>query len=532
MRTVLFGLDGATFTVLDSLMAKGVMPNLKQFCADGVRANLTSTPLPITPQAWTTLATGRSMGHHGIHDFVRMERTDQGVFLRFNSAHDNHCPTLWKLLSDRGMRATALNYYGLAPPEPINGHTMPGFVPGRYLRRSSYPPDLFDRLKSVPHFDVSVLGLDLDIEKEGLAEMPPDRWFEWIQLHIDREKAWFATLEYLMQHEPSDLTAIVFDGVDKVQHLAYRFLDPAIAPENPTPWEAEVTQLCYQYFRQADKFLGRTLELVGDSGRVFIASDHGFTATHEIVYINKFLNDLGHLHWSRAVEEDHRESIVVERLTKSIGTYDWQKTRAVALTASCNGIYIVNVPADEYHPFREKLIKQLLELRGPDGGQVITEIKKREDWFAGPSMHRAPDLTLTLRDFGFISTLNAAQSVATRKMPAGTHHPVGVLLGKGPGLKSGAHGGTLNILDVAPLLMHSVELEIPAEFEGHFPASFYEADFLSAHPPQIAAAENDDARLQLAGMATASVAAVGQSGMDAEEERMLTERLRSLGYID
>ena len=423
---------------------------------------------------------------------------------------------------------TALNYYGLAPAEPLNGHTMPGFVPGRYLKRSSYPPDLFERLKNVPHFDVSVLGLDLDIEKEGLAEMPPERWTEWIQLHIDRERAWFSTLEYLMLNEPSDLTAIVFDGVDKLQHLAYRYLDPSIAPQHPTPWEEKVIQLCHTYFRQADEFLGRTLDLVGEDGRVFIASDHGFTATTEIVYINKYLNDLGYMHWNRVTDEDTTESIVVERLTKFVGTYDWPRTRAVALTASCNGVYIVNVTPEEYHSFREKLIKDLMQLRGPDGGQVITEIKKREEWFAGPFMERAPDLTLTLRDFGFISTLNAAQPVMTRRSPAGTHHPVGVLLGIGPGLKQGAEVETLNILDVAPLLMYSVGAEIPAEFEGSFPATMFDPSYLELVPPRAAvptASDADDLELQTANVED-------RESMDADDELVLANRLRSLGYID
>ncbi|MBL9125783.1 MAG: alkaline phosphatase family protein, partial [Planctomycetaceae bacterium] len=486
MRTVLFGLDGATYNVLDPLLERGVMPNLQRLREQGVRCELESTPLPITPQAWTTLATGRSMGHHGIHDFVRVERTDAGVFLRFNTARDRQVPTLWRTLSDHGKRVTALNYFGLAPAEPVNGHTMPGFVPGRYLKRSSYPPDLFARLEKVPHFDVSVLGLDLDIEREGLAEMPPERWFEWISLHIERERAWFSALEYLMTHEPSDLTAIVFDGVDKIQHLAYRYLDPRCRPAKPTAWETQVIDLCDQYFRQIDDFLGRTLEIVGPWGRVFIASDHGFTACREIVYINKYLHDLGHLTWSGEVAEDQSESIVVERLTKYMGVYDWSRTRAAALTPSCNGIYILNVPPAEYHAFRERLISELLALRGSDGCQVITEIKKREEWFAGPWMGRAPDLTLTLRDHGFLSVLNAAQPVIDRTAPVGTHHPQGVLWGVGPGLKRNATVERCNILDMASLLTHSVGLEIPAEYEGKFPAALYEESYLSSDPPRVA----------------------------------------------
>jgi len=36
MKTLLIGLDGATFDVLDPLMEQGVMPFLKTFLAEGV----------------------------------------------------------------------------------------------------------------------------------------------------------------------------------------------------------------------------------------------------------------------------------------------------------------------------------------------------------------------------------------------------------------------------------------------------------------------------------------------------------------
>ena len=39
-RTLLLGLDGATFDVLDPLMADGVMPSLQKLTASGVRAPL------------------------------------------------------------------------------------------------------------------------------------------------------------------------------------------------------------------------------------------------------------------------------------------------------------------------------------------------------------------------------------------------------------------------------------------------------------------------------------------------------------
>jgi predicted AlkP superfamily phosphohydrolase/phosphomutase len=535
----MFGLDGATFTVLDPLMAAGVMPNLRRVCEGGTRATLGSTPWPITPQAWTTLATGRSAGHHGFTDFIRLQFSQQGPLLRFNTSIDNHCEALWHYASRCGKRATVLNYIGLAPPQKVNGHTMPGFVPGRHIKRASYPPDLFQRLSAVEGLDANILGLDMAAERQGLKEMPADQWIPWIDHHLTRERAWFAVLEHLMRHEPSDLTMIVFDGVDKLQHLAWRYLDPALVPARPTAWEREVIARCHAYFAQVDAFLGRTLELVGRWGRIFIASDHGFTATTEVVYINRWLCEHGYLQWKKPVAEDEEQTYVVNQLTRHLDLYDWQRTTAFALTPSSNGVYVTNVAAADYEAFRDKLIDGLMTIRGADGGQIVTQAMKREEWFAGPYMSHAPDITLRLRDHGFFSVLNARDTVIPRPQPAGTHHPDGVLLGIGPGMREGsALDSPLNILDVAPLLAHSVGLEIPAEYEGRFASEFYETDYLASDPPRVASAVGWDESASPTNLAPAHTHPPAASNghapaqLDDADEQILVERLRSLGYIE
>jgi len=528
MRTVLFGLDGATYTVLDRLMSRGIMPNLKAFCESGSRAVLESTPHPITPQAWTTLATGRSAGHHGFTDFIRLEMTPKGPMIRFNTSNDYHCEPVWQYVSNTGGQATVLNYIGLAPPIPLNGHTMPGFVPGRHFKRASYPPDLFTKLDSVGNLDVHMLGLDFKIERQVLQEMEKEQWIEWIEHHLEREQAWFDIMEHLMIHEPSNLTAIVFDGVDKLQHFAYRYLDPALIPENPTEWESRVISLCDQYFGLVDKFLGRTVEIIGEEGRIVIASDHGFTATHEIFYINRWLHDEGYLHWKTEAEEDDKESIVVDSITRHTDHYDWDHTTAYALTPSSNGVYLWNVPEESYESVRDELIGKLLGIRAPDGGQLIIDVKKREEWFPGPYMHRAPDLTLTMRDHGFFSVLNARDALVTRREIAGTHHPDGIMIAKGTGIKQGQNLKTLNIIDVTPFLAHSLGLPIPSDYEGSFPGDFYEPAYLEADPPRVQEVVRDqDGRSPAASESPGSAQELEQEDQDA-----LMERLRSLGYVE
>jgi predicted AlkP superfamily phosphohydrolase/phosphomutase len=526
MKTVLLGLDGATYTVLDDLVARGVMPNLARLLSAGSRGVLRSTPTPITPQAWTTLATGRSPGHHGIYDFIRPEAGHELVYFRVNNARDNHCETIWSLASRQGKRVTVLNYYGTAPPDRINGHVIPGFVSARHLRHFSHPRDLLARLEQAEGVGITVLGTENDFERQALKDMPSEQWCPWIRHHIERERAWFSVLRHLMSREPSDLTAIVLDGVDKIQHLAYRFLDPALVPDQPTPWEAEVIGLCRSYFKLVDEILGWTMSRIGRWGRVFVVSDHGFTATSEVVYINKWLHDNGMLQWKRYLDEDERHATFSDNITQLAGAIDLPNTRAYALMPSSNGIFLV-VPPAQYHGFREDLVGRLGDLTGPDGGRVVTEVKRREEIFSGPYMESAPDLTLTLRDFGFVSVLNARSAVVPRPEPAGTHHPDGVLLGIGPGIREGVDLGMKNILDVAPLLLHSLGLDIPAAMEGVFPADMYDPSYLDSDPARVAreTSPTEQAREEMARPEP-------EDAQDRDDEVGILERLRSLGYIE
>ena len=107
-RVLIIGLDGATFDVLDPLMAEGRLPRLAEAVASGCRGPLRSTTPPITPAAWTTFLTGRQPGSHGIIDFERYDwRTNK---LSLNSTRSlDHVRNIWQILSDRGLMVGSVN---------------------------------------------------------------------------------------------------------------------------------------------------------------------------------------------------------------------------------------------------------------------------------------------------------------------------------------------------------------------------------------------------------------------------------------
>lgn len=528
-RTVLIGLDGATWSVLDPLMASEEMPRLARLVASGSRAVLRSTAHPLTPPAWTSLVTGRTPGHHGIFDFIRAVHGDRGLYFTLNAHYDIRCETIWSIVSRHGGSVVSLNFPVHTPPPEINGYIVPGFVPWRHLRRAVHPRPFYDDMRSLPGFDARVLCMDMNKELKAIQYLPPGEHEAWITQHIDRERQWFGVAKALLDRGPADLFAVLFDGVDKLQHLCWGALDPALVPTAPTREEAQIREWCLTYFRELDRFIGEIVDAEGPTARIFIASDHGFGPTTDVFYANVWLEREGYLSWTGEMPRDEAGLVAGERIKSHVVGIDWERTTAYALTPSSNGIFIrraerpgaPGVPLGDYEAFRRELAAKLLALRHPrTDAPVVRDVLVREEAFPGPAASGAADLTLVLHDYGFLSVLNADRIVWERPVPAGTHHPDGVFLAAGPGVAAG-DVGELSIIDVAPALLHSLGMPVPADLEGRVPLACFEPTFLGNRPV-------------VAGPSTRApgAEAAPDGEMSREEQAIVMGRLQGLGYLE
>jgi predicted AlkP superfamily phosphohydrolase/phosphomutase len=528
-NTVLIGWDGATFSVLDALMKDGTMPFLCYFAGEGVKGVLWSTPHPLTPPAWTSLMTGVSPGHHGIFDFVKADVREDRYTYVLGTSGDVSAETVWSVAGRNGCRVTCLNFPSMFPPPNLPGFVIPGFVPWRFLPRAVHPTSLYQRIRNLPGFEGRTLALDWDLERKALQGLPEDQYESWIEFHTLREQHWFDILQMLMREEPCELTAVLFDGVDKLQHLCYHLLDPAQNDRFRSAWAHRTRELCRRYFRQLDRFLERIVQLAGSDARVFIASDHGFTsAGNEIFYANVWLEQQGLLRWAEGVPLDQERRLTLEGHAGSDTMFDWSATKAFALTASSNGIYIrrsenpeTGVPASQYESFRKRLGDALLALKDSLGRQVVTEVMYREETFPGPRMTGAPDLTLVLRDRSFLSVLRADAPLKRRTAPYGTHHPDGVFLAHGPGIRKGVQIPAAPIVNISPTLLYSLGIPVPSAMEGKINATAFEQTFLESNP-------FDEERIVPEKMPCHTVASLSR---ESDEEEAVLARLKALGYL-
>ncbi len=531
--TILLGVDGATFNILDYLVEQGKMPNLARFMDEGARSELLSTRHPLTPPAWTTLMTGREPGSHGIFDFIWAERRDKEVYFTLNNFRDIQVETVWSMVSRNGGRATSLNYPLMAPPPEINGVVIPGLVSWKHLRRSVHPGSLYQRLKELPGFNPKEVAWDFDREKKATKVLPRDEIKSWVEHHLRRENQWYQIFKYLHENNPSDLTGILLDGVDKLQHICWRHLDPDYVDTLEDDFDREVRQLVIQYFEELDGFFGYVMDIAGDTMRVFVASDHGFGPTSKVFRVNEWLSEKGYLRWIDTDAMSESEKAKFEHMANNHFVHlDWDNTIAYAQSSATNGIHvrIKNRPGEpgilpeEYDAFCARLTDELLSIKDPETGtRIVTEVMPRDVAFPGSNNDRCPDLTLKLFDHGFISTLNKQPVIWDRPEVAGTHQPEGIFMARGPGIKRGARLEQQSITDITPTLLHSMGLQIPADLEGRVMESVFEPSFLRDNPVR----EGEPT------VKPKSYAIQEQKPeLDEQEQEAVMDQLRALGYVD
>ena len=69
-KILLFGMDGATWRIMQPMFEQGRLPNLQRLCKIGTSGVLQSLEPMISPAIWTSIASGKLPDKHGVWDFV------------------------------------------------------------------------------------------------------------------------------------------------------------------------------------------------------------------------------------------------------------------------------------------------------------------------------------------------------------------------------------------------------------------------------------------------------------------------------
>lgn len=217
------------------------------------------------------------------------------------------------------------------------------------------------------------------------------------QAFADQCELVFQEREQMMNHELERFTAgfffILFDTPDRLQHMFWRFLDPAhplFDADRSPQFREQVAQL----YRRCDRVVGRALDRLDENTLVVVLSDHGFNSFRRGFDTNTWL-------WQNGLLALKNGGQPGPDFGDGFRGVDWAQTRAYAL--GLGGIYlnlkgreaggIVEEGSGEAERVRRAIEQGLAALADQHlHAPAIRSVSRKERIYSGPYATEAPDL--------------------------------------------------------------------------------------------------------------------------------------------
>jgi len=410
-RTVIIGIDGVPFRLMDELSEKGVMPNFARLRKDGVFRKMSSSIPEISSVSWSSIITGRNPGEHGVFGFTDMLPGTYTVsFPNFSSLK---APAFWQAdaaagsekrgnnrenaggnskAPGNGRKYVIINVPSTYPAQELNGFLVSGFV-SLDLERATYPKSYVPKLTE--------MGYQIDVDASKGHKSKSLLLDELFRVHGLRMKA----VRELWDSVEWDVFMAVFTGSDRLGHFLWD------AYEDPGH---EHHQRFLDYFAEIDKAIGELVSKMASQDSLLICSDHGMELAEKSVNVNQVLVENGYLIL------DNKPGLQYNNIKEG--------TKAFAMDPG--RIYINRIgmyprgcvrPAGE-----EEIIGQLAKLFSGlevDGKKVMKAVYRSGDIYKGPHAEKGPDIVL-LPNKGF----NLKSSLS--ELLDGSEAREGVLTGK------------------------------------------------------------------------------------------------------
>jgi len=507
-RVLVIALDGVTFKVIRPLAEEGHLPNLSKLMSEGSSGELLSTMPPVSGPSWHAFKTGKNPGTTGVFDFLKHDpKRYQTSLIHLGQLPD---PTIWDVVGS--LSDCRVGIYDLPttyPPTRINGFLVAGFPIPEKAQDYTYPAELKAEL------DRATGGHQTDIRYRDYSTH--EDFLNDVHVLIDQR---LKVYHFLEEKYGPELFIFGFTCTDRVQHRLWRYMDP-----DEYEGDAQHTkyrELVYGFWKHLDEAVGEILLTADDQTTVFIISDHGFGIQDETFYINQWLLQKGFLTLKENGLKSKSLSQRIQNVSSNLaqhlpvpervrqraprflgrpkevklsyetmlGQIDWSKTKAYSPphTSVYGTIYINlegrqgqgSVPQRSYEETREQIIQELNALSTTTPNLQL-QVFKREELYHGKHLLQAPDLIYVINNWRCISRssfLGGAffQKELPREEYSGTHRPEGILMARGPEIRKGQQLRLSGIIDIAPTLLHILEIPIPQDMDGKVLRDLFEPD--------------------------------------------------------
>jgi predicted AlkP superfamily phosphohydrolase/phosphomutase len=309
------------------------------------------------------------------------------------------------------------------------------------------------------------------------------------------------TLIYAIAQGDWDLAVIVYSIPDLMQHFFWQQMTRDEGPQRHAIRDGYIF---------IDQQLKRLMTYAGEQGRVLIMSDHGFgpiCATSK--HLAQWLAQQGFLCYLDAAQTSWRQQAMSRayawarrRLTEDLkamlrrrlpglrtqiesgvrfGGIDWTATTAYVGPSPCE-IWIncqdrepqgIVAPGIDYEHVREALITALLDWHDPETGkQRVCAVYRREEAYRGRHTDLAPDVTI---EWNPDAAPPPTYLDGNTSLFDADHEPEGVFLLAGPGIHRGVQIQGISLADLAPSVLHLLDVISPEPMDGRVLTELFES---------------------------------------------------------
>jgi predicted AlkP superfamily phosphohydrolase/phosphomutase len=176
----------------------------------------------------------------------------------------------------------------------------------------------------------------------------------------------------------------------------------------------------------------------------------------------------------------------------------------------------------EYEDLRRLLKENLTQLTDHEGIRVMKKVYLREEIYDGPYVNEAPDIIFELND-GYMATPSSSGGETISDVSESRlswHTTNGIFIANGISIKGGEEIHGASIIDLAPTILYTMGLPIPADMDGRVLTDLFVPSFLEENPIHYVGGSRDEDSFR-----------DDQSVFSEEDEQKVEERLRGLGYI-
>jgi len=553
-KVFIVGIDGGTLELIKPWAEQGKLPTFAYIMQNGVSGELMSTIQPISASAWSSFATGKNPGKHGILDFVRS--TPFSYKVQFVNASARSGKTLWHILSENDTTVGAMNVPVTFPPEQVNGFLIAGMLSPSLGSEFTFPDGLLKEINA----NVGKYVIDVDVPNISggdKREIFLNKAMESLKIRRD-------TMRYLyLKHKP-DFFCVAFTESDRISHNFWKYMDSFSSHLPISDLEREkYGDAILNLYIELDIILAEILSMIDDDTTLYIISDHGFGPVHKTVSVHRWLchhgfmkiknGGLGFGKLTDGFVRKFQEILppgakgfvkkwlpFLANTAASQASYagiDWSQTRAYPV-GHFSDIFInvkgrqpsgIVKPGREYEKLRDEITETLYEFKDPeDNSKVVERVYKREELYHGKYLENMPDLIIGWKDYKYLRMFNFPpsddESMIWTIPPTlsllwdrtGAHNPKGVFMAIGSHIKTDVQVKSANIMDIAPTVLYECGVPVPADMDGRILTEIFDDQYVKANPPQVM--KSDDT-------------GTSEYIYSDEETEKVEKRLKDLGYL-